>query len=260
MSFFPFIQPNKSARIPVRPTSRGFMGQQVVQTRKQYNVYHIIRYSYDIISSRQYRILDNHFRSVNGGVTSFWVVDWGDPRPISAISGDRITINNVQGFSANTGDGGNKVLLWQNSGDFGNECTISGQVLTDRKKAWTVNEWQSHRFMDSIGAESYIASNTVNTLTITGATPIAGAYDIYRNASNLVSNIDTGLRKLFMSASPGMVYTTPLEKFVLPVYECFYAQDSLGLEQLDDFNYEPNDNYGPYYSGTIEFIQSGTGT
>jgi len=57
-----------------------------------------------------------------------------------------------------------------------------------------------------------------------------------------------------------MTYTSPVEKFVLPVYECYYAQDSLGLEATEDFNYEPNDNYGPYYSGSIEFIQKGTGT
>jgi len=261
MTFFPYILPDLCERVANRPTSRNYMGQQVAVTRKQYDVYHTIRYSYGLLSSRQFRILEDHFRLMDGGKTSFYVVDWSDPRPISAISGDDVTVNNVQGFSTSSGDGGNSIILWQNSGDYGDNCTVSGNTITDPKKAWTDDEWESHQFMDSVGNRYNASDNTSKTLTIsTASTIMSGAYDVYRYNSRAISSISTTLRKLTLSASPGMTYVTPVEKFVLPVYECFYAQDSLGLKATGDFNYEPNDNYGAFSAGSIDFIQKGTGT
>lgn len=157
-------------------------------------------------------------------------------------------------------------ILTVNSGDYGDICTASvkgsgSYVITDKTKGWNTSEWQNHKIIDSIGNRFNASDNTETTLTITtGSTFQAGAYDIYRYNSNNASIINASLRQLVVSASPGMAYTTPVEKFVLPVYECYYAQDSLGLEESSDFNLEPNDNYGAYYSGTIEFIQKGTGT
>jgi len=243
------------------------MGQQVVATRKLYAVYHTIKYSYGLMSSRQFRIIEDHFRLMDGGKTSFYVVDWGDPRPISSITGDRVVVNNVQGFTVNSGDGGNRLILWQNSGDYGDNCTASlmgsgSYVLIDTTKAWDVSEWQDHQVFDSVGNRYNASDNTSNRLTITTASTVfSGAYDIYRYESNTASVISTTARQIIMSASPEMTYTSPVEKFVLPVYECYFAQDSLGIEpSRDDFNLEPNDNYGPFYSGSIEFIQKGTGT
>jgi len=260
-SLFPMIVPDRCKRIPYRPTSRNFVGQQVIATRKMGEAYHIITYTYDLLSSRQYRILNNHFRSVDGGKTSFYIVDWGNPRPISAISSRRLTVNNVQGFSINTGDGGNRIIVWQNSGDFGDDCTVAGAIITDRKKTWTVNEWQDHKLMDSIGTQFNASVNSANTLTVTTGTPMAGAYDIHKYDECIVASIDTALRRLTVSADPGLSYSLPFEKFVLPVYECHYVQDYLTIEPSDDgFNYESNDNYGPYYAGQLEFIQRGTGT
>lgn len=260
-SIFPFIIPQKCRRLPNRPTARNYMGQQVIATRKIYEVYHTITYSYDLLSARQYRILNNHFRDMDGGKTSFYVVDWGDPRPISAISGRRITINNIQGFSINTGDGGNMVIVWQNTGDYGDDCTVSGVVITDRSKAWTINEWQDHQIIDSIGTEFNASVNSANTLTVITGTPMAGAYDIYRYTKNRIATLTESLRRITLASDPSLTYSTPFEKFVLPIYECFYAQDTLGIEPSDDdFNPEPNDNYGPYYEGQIEFIQRGMGT
>jgi len=125
LTYFPFILPDTCKRTPVRTTSRNYMGQQVVATRKLYAVYHTIKYSYGLMSSRQFRIIEDHFRLMDGGKTSFYVVDWGDPRPISSITGDRVVVNNVQGFTVNSGDGGNRLILWQNSGDYGDNCTAS---------------------------------------------------------------------------------------------------------------------------------------
>ncbi|MFH1429317.1 MAG: hypothetical protein ABIH39_06190 [Candidatus Margulisiibacteriota bacterium] len=261
ITLFPMIIPQQCRRIANRPTAKNYMGQQVVATRKIYEAYHTITYNYELLSSRQYRILNNHFRSMDGGKTSFYVVDWGDPRPVSAISTVYITVNNVQGFSINTGDGGNRIIVWQNNGDYGDVCTATGSVITDRSKAWTVNEWAGYRLMDSIGTEFTISSNTANTITVSSGSPMAGAYDIYRYVERVISTIDTALRKLTLSVDPSLTYSKAFEYFVLPVYECFYIQDTLGIEPGDDgFNPEPNDNYGPYYEGQIEFIQKGTGT
>ena len=260
-SLFPFIIPQKCRRIANRPTARNYMGQQVIGTRKIYEAFHTITYSYELLSARQYRILNNHHRDMDGGKTSFYVVDWGDPRPVSAISGRRVTVNNIQGFSINTGDGGNRTIVWQNSGDFGDVCTAAGAIITDKSKAWTVNEWQDHQIIDSIGTQFNASVNTANTLTVITGTPMAGAYDIFRYTESVVASIDTDLRRLTMAVDPSLSYSIPFEKFVLPVYECFYVQDTLGIEPSDSgFNPEPNDNYGPYYEGQIEFIQRGTGT
>ena len=260
-TLFPFIIPQKCHRRPIRPTSRNYLGQQVISTRKMHDVYHSITYDYELLSSRQYRIINNHFSSMDGGKTSFYVVDWGNPRPISSISGLRIVLNNVQGFSVNAGDGGNRIIIWQNSGDFGNDCTGSGPTITDTAKAWTVDEWQGYQLLDSVGDEYNASVNSANTLTVVTGTPLPGAYDIHRYVERTVASIDTSLRRLTLSAAPGLSYSVPFEKFALPVYECFYPNDYLSLEPSDDgFNPEPNDNYGPYYEGSIEFIQKGTGT
>jgi hypothetical protein len=212
-----------------------------------------------MLSARQYRIINNHFGSMDGGVTSFYVVDWNDPRPISAISGNNVTINNIQGLSVNAGDGGNNIILWQNSGDYGDDSTTSGTVLTDSNKVWTINEWQNHKLMDSTGTEFSISSNTSNTITVTAGSPMAGAYDVYQYVDRTISVISTSLRRLTLSSSPVLSYNMPWEKFVLPVYKCRYAADELGLEPNGEFNYESSDNYGPYWAGQIEFMQTGTG-
>ena len=260
ISFFPFIQPDVCARTPIRITARNILGQQTMTTRKKYNVFHSITYVYDMLSARQHRIVNNHFRDMDGGVTSFYVIDWNDPRPISAISGLHVTINNTQGFSVNSGDGGNNIVLWQNSGDYGNDSTIAGLVFTDKTKSWDTNEWQNHYIMDSVGTEYSASVNTSNTFTITSGTPVSGAYDIYQYVHTTIASIDTDLRRLTLSTSPILSYSRPWENFVLPVYRCHYAANDLGLEPTGEFNRESNDNYGGYWSGQIEFIQKGTGT
>ena len=260
ITFFPFIQPDISARTPIRTTSRNVLGQHIISTRKKYEVFHTISYTFDMLSARQYRIINNHFRSVDGGVTSFYVIDWNDPRPISAISSLHVTINNIQGLSINSGDGGNNIILWQNSGDYGNDSNISGLVFTDTKKSWTTNEWQNHKIMDSVGAEHSVSSNTAKTLTVTSGTPVSGAYDIYQYVHTTVASINTDLRRLTLTDSPVLSYSLPWEKFILPVYKCRYASDELGLEPNGEFNHESSDNYGPYWAGQIEFMQTGTGT
>ncbi len=259
--FFPFIQPDSCERRAIRTTSRNVLGQHVMATRKKLEVFHRIIYDFQKLSSRQYRIIDDHFRQMDGGVTSFYVVNWGDPRPISSIDGDRVIINNIYGLSSNLGDGGNNVVLWVNTGDYGNECTISANVLTDKTKAWDNNEWNNHKLMDSIGDEfnaSSINANTSNTFAVTtGSVPKAGAYDIHRYHSNTIASIDAGQRKIRLDASPGLSYSA-WEQFVLPVYECFFEYDELGLES-DGFNPESSDNYGAFWTGEITFIQKGTG-
>lgn len=258
-TFFPFIQPDISSRIPIRTTSRNALGQHIIATRKKYEVFHTISYTFDMLSARQYRIINNHFRSVDGGVTSFYVIDWNDPRPISAISGLHVTINNIQGLSINSGDGGNNIILWQNSGDYGNDCSVSGFVFTDTDKSWIANEWQKHKIMDSVGTEYSASVNTANTFTIVSGTPVSGAYDIYQYERSRIASIDTNLRRLTLASNPVLSYSLPWEKFVLPVYKCRYASDELGLEPNGEFNYESSDNYGPYWAGQIEFMQTGTG-
>ena len=257
--FFPFIQPDSCDRRSIRTTSRNALGQHVMATRKKSEVFHRITYAFQKLSPRQYRIIDDHFRQMDGGVTSFYVVDWGDPRPISSITGDRVVVNNIYGFSSNMGDGGNNIILWANTFDHGNESTVSSNVITDKTKAWSTNEWNNHKLMDSIGDEFDQSSNILNTFTVTpGSLPKAGAYDIYRYHSNTIASIDAGQRKLRLDASPGMSYSA-WEQFALPVYECFFEYDELGLEPTGEFNLEPNDNYGSFWAGEISFTQKGTG-
>ena len=262
--YFPFVQPDLCERKAVRTTKRNTLGQNIITTRKMLEVFHRITYVYDKISTRQYRILNNFFGSMDGGVTSFYVVDWGDPRMVKAIAGNRLTVNNVEGLTVNAGDGGNRIALWNNTGDYGDDSTISGNVLRDKTKAWTASTFGNHLLMDSIGTEhnaSTLSYNTANTFTLTlNATPMPGAYDIYQYTNLTLASIVHATRLLRVNASPNMTYGA-MSQFVLPVYECVFEADTLdGLEQTGEFNLENNDNYGPFWAGEITFTQIGTGT
>ncbi len=248
-----------SHRIAIRQTLRNRLGQNIMATRKEFEPTHEITYSFEKLSNRQQRIIDNHNASMDGGVTSFNVVDWGEPKIAKTIdSKGYITLNNVSGLSVNSGDGGNRVCLWKNSGDYGNDSTASGSVLTDLSKNWTTNEWQNHKLMDTNGRIFSISSNTAKTITVSSGTIHPGAYDIFRYEDFTISAINSTTRIITLNASPVMSYSA-WEEFVMPVYECYYADDRLdGLEQ-DGFNRESSDAYGPWYQGEILFSQKGSG-
>ena len=237
------------------------MGQQVIAARKEFDAYHEITYTFDKLSKRQHRIIENHNASMDGGVTSFYVVDWGDPKAVKAIdSKGYVTLNNVKGLSSNSGDGGNRIVLWYNSGDYGNDCTVDGNIMTDTSQSWTVNEWSNHKIMDTNGSVFNASQNTSNTLTVpTGKNMYPGAYDIFRYEEFTVASINLASRIITLSASPVMSYSA-WHQFVMPVYQCRYMNDRLdGLSQTGEFNREANDNYGPFFDGQIQFVQRGTG-
>jgi hypothetical protein len=261
-SYLPFILPDHCERLAIRSTQRNFLGQHIISTRKGQEVYHTIKYSFNKILSREYRILDDNFASVDGGVTSLYVINWGDPKLVATIDGKGyITLNNVHALTTNDNEGGNRVVLWKNIQDpdsYGDNSTTSAAVLTDTTKSWATNEWANHKLMDANGEEFDITSNTSNTITVTVGTPDAGAYNIYRYEEFTIDAMNS--RVITVDASPVMG-TDVGETFVMPVYECYYDDDSLkDLLQTDDpWNKEHNDNYGPYYAGTIAFMQKGTG-
>ncbi len=257
--YFPFILPAFSKRKAVRSTLRGKLGDHVLSGRKEMDVFHKITYVFPKLTNREYTIIDDSFRSCNGGVTSINIPHWGDPRLVSAISGDRVSVHTVKGLSSNVGDGGNRVLMWKNSGDYGRECSVSWHTLTDTSKSWSNNEWQDHKILDSDGNELNASSNTSTGLIMT-ASPVSGPYLIYQCADRTLSNIDTGTRVVTLNASPVVTYSAK-ETFVIPVYECYYAEDELGgLKQTGEWNKETNEDYGPFWQGEISFIQKGTGT
>lgn len=260
MAYFPFLQPDFSERKAVRPTFVNTLGQHIMTSRKEAEVWHTITYSYSKITTRMYRIIDDFFRTVNGRVTTFYVVDWGDPKIVKAIAGADVTVNNIGGLTSNSGDGGNRVVLWKNAVEmaYGNDSTVSGSILTDPSKSWTTNEWQNHSLMDTNGTEIAVSSNTANTITLSSA-PDPGAYDLYRYEAFTISSISG--RVLSLSGAPVMSYSDTMSEFIMPVYTCRFMSDSLDeLSQDGTFNKESNDNYGPYFSGEISFIQAGTGT
>jgi len=259
--YFPVIlQPKFSHRVAYRMTSRNLMGQNIMSTRKQQEVFHNITYSFDKLSNRQYRIIENHNASVDGGLHSFKLVHWNEPKIVKAIdSKGYITLNNVSRLSVNSGDGGNRIMLWYDSFDYGNDSEASGPVLTDRTKVWVPDEWQNHKVMDTNGRVFNASTNTAKTLTVVTGTLHPGAYNIFRYEEFTISAIDEITRKITLSASPVMSYDT-FRQFVMPVYECFYAEDSLGgLQPTGEWNLENNDEYGPFYSGEILFSQRGSG-
>ncbi len=262
-TYFPFaVQPDFSERIAIHPTLRNMLGQNIMATRKQFEKSHRVIYTYFKLSNRQYRIIDNHADDVDGGVTSFYIVHWGEPKIVKAIdTKGYITLNNISKLSINTDDGGNRICLWENSGDYGNDNTVSGNVITDNKQSWTTDEWQNHQIADSNGIEFTASSNTSNTLTHNASptgTFYPGAYEIYRYETFTVTNINATTRVVTLNASITMTYSAG-EQFVMPVYEAFYEKDALELEQTGEWNLENSDNYGPFYSGEISFIQKGTG-
>ena len=260
MAYFPFLQPDFSERKAVRPTFVNTLGQHIMTSRKEAEAWHIITYSYSKITTRMYRIIDDFFRTVNGRVTTFYVVDWGDPKIVKAIAGADVTVNNIGGLTSSSGDGGNRIILWKNAVEmaYGNDSTVSGSILTDLSKSWTINEWQNHKLMDTMGTEFSVGSNTGTTITVSSGSPDPGAYDLYRYEAFTISSISG--RVLSLSGAPTMSYSA-MQEFLLPVYTCRFMNDSLdGLTQDGTFNKESNDNYGYFWSGTVEFMQAGTGT
>ena len=185
-SYFPWVQPDMSHRVAIRPTLRNRLGQSILATRKEFEQSHEITYSFEKLSNRQLRIIDNHNASMDGGVTSFKIVDWGEPKVVKAIdSKGYITLNNVSNLSVNAGDGGNRICLWSNSGDYGNDSSVNdvGSILTDTTKGWTTDEWQNHKVMDTNGKVVNASSNTANTLSTDFGTSGAiypGASDTFR--------------------------------------------------------------------------------
>lgn len=255
MAFFPFIKPAMSEKIPIRTTLRNKLGQQVIATRKLLEVYHQIVYSYDIMPIRYYEIIEAHFGQVDGGVNSFDIVDWGRPKLVVSISGSDLVLNSTHNLSINTGDGGNRIILWEDYGDYGDDSTVVGSSLTDKTKAWPTNVWQNYKLLDSGGTELNIVSNTSNTIVVSG-TPNIGSYIIYRYETFTIDVISG--RTITVSSPPTMTFLKGYQE-VYPVYTGLYQNDQLQLKPTGDWNDEINDNYGPYYSGTITFIQQGTG-
>lgn len=260
MAYFPLgLQPDFSERRAVRSTFVNPMGQHILAARKEMEVWHTITYTYSKITTRMYRIIDNFFRTMDGRVSTFYVADFGDPKLVKAIdSKGYITVNNKHGLTASTG-GGNRIILWKNTVEqaYGNDSTFSVDTLTDPGQAWTTNQWQNHKLMDTSGLEVSVNSNTANTITV-NASIDSGAYDLYRYEEFTIDLITD--RVLDVSASPVMTYAA-MEQFTLPVYTCRFMGDSLdGLNQTGEWNKEPNDQYGPYFSGTVEFMQHGTGS
>jgi len=240
-------------------------------TRKEFDPFHEVVYQYDAgkgaaLSARQFKIIDNHCASMDGGVTSFYVVDWGDMKHVKAIDKKGyITLHNTKNLSVNSGDGGNRIIVWSMTGDYGNDSTVSGNVLTHLGKNWSTNQWFGYKLMDTDGhvfnASSIGPRNTANTITLTkNATVHAGAYEIFRYEHHVVSAINANTRIVTVNASIIMAssYSTEWEQIVMPVYRCFYAADSLGLQPTGEFNRESSDNFGQFYAGEINFIQKGT--
>ena len=259
--FHPFIMPDSCHRIPVRSTHRNILGQHILSTRKELEVFHEITYSYQKISNREQRILRNHNASMDGGVKSFYVVGWGDPKMVKAIdTKGYITLHNVMDLSQNDGDGGHRVCLWMNSGEYGNDSEVDGAILTDRSKAWTSNEWQSHKVMDTSGSVFNASSNdAISILLADDVNPYPGGYEIFRYENHTIALIKNASRIITLDASIEMTFDT-LKQFIFPVYQCHYALDRFdSISPTGEFNKELNDNYGPYYAGESVFIQKGTG-
>jgi len=69
--------------------------------------------------------------------------------------------------------------------------------------------------------------------------------------------VDENTRVVTVNGSIDLSYSA-FKQVLMPVYKCFYAMDSLGLEPTGEFNLESSDHYGPFYAGEITFIQKGT--
>ena len=273
-TFFPFIEPQTCFKRAIRPTLRNVLGQHVMATRKEFDPFHEIVYRYDegkgaALSARQFKIIDNHCASMDGGVTSFYVVDWGDMKHVKAIDKKGyITLHNTKNLSTNYGAGGKNIIIWSMTGDYGNDSTVTGNPnpsLTQLGKNWTPGQWFKYKLMDTDGhvfnATTILVRNTADTIYLNAnATPHAGAYEIFRYESHVCSIINEKTRVVTVNASIVIAssWSNEWEQVVMPVYRCFYAADSLGLEPTGEFNRESSDNFGQFYAGEINFIQKGT--
>jgi len=251
MSQFPLIIPDISQRKPTTSTLVSRFESTVFQTRSKGSKRHLFTYKYSTLFSRQYRIINNFYSSMLGRATHFDLVHWGDIKQIKAISGSNITLDDVSDLTILTGRAGNKVLIWNGvEGDYG-VGVGSTNLWTDANKSWGTNRWAGYILMDFLGNEFTIASNTANTLTVTGS-PISGFYEIYQYQTRTITTITGSI--ITVNSAP-MSYKNYLLLFIL--YDVFFVTDDLPLEPSGDHCLNWGPDYGPYYHGDIQFMQNG---
>ena len=250
MSQFPLIIPDVSSRKPITFTLISQFESTAIQTRTKAPQKHSFTYKYSTLFSRQYRIINNFFRSMLGKATHFDLVHWGDIKQIKAISGSDITLDDVSDLTILTGRAGNKVLIWNGvDGDYGIGVGATN-LWTDTTKSWGTNQWAGYILMDFLGNEFTIASNTATTLTVTGS-PIPGAYEIYRYQTKTITVISGST--ITVNSAP-MSFKNYLLLFI--VYDVFFSMNELPLEPSGNFCQALGPDYGQYYQGDIQFLQN----
>ena len=90
--------------------------------------------------------------------------------------------------------------------DSGTATSVSGAVLTDSTKSWTVNQWQNCYLLNPTRARSFlIASNTGTTITVNGEGLQKGNYYIYNGTND---SFRTAMRTKAVAAAQAMLTTT----------------------------------------------------
>lgn len=89
-------------------------------TRKKALAYHVFSYKYNNIWAREWLQIDRFFKSVDGKLTSFYLVDFSHMQPCSMsgtttrtiTKGGTIATLRTSDFTTTTGDGGNYACVW----------------------------------------------------------------------------------------------------------------------------------------------------
>lgn len=90
-------------------------------TRKKASVYHVFSYTYENIWAREFLQIERFFKSVNGKLTSFYLVDFSHMQRCVMVDngatrtvtkGGSISVLRTNDFTTITDDGGNYACVW----------------------------------------------------------------------------------------------------------------------------------------------------
>jgi len=106
------LEPSSCSKELYMPTYNTLSESRLVYTKRISHPYYMFQYDYKTLMSWEYSLIEEFYRNTKGKYKTFYAVDWSTPYRISASSATTVTVDRVTGLSADTGFGGNRVLVY----------------------------------------------------------------------------------------------------------------------------------------------------
>jgi len=119
------LEPSSCSKELYMPTFNSLSESRLVYTKRISHPYYMFQYDYKTLMTWEYILIEECYRRVKGKYATFYAVDWSTPYRILGSSSSSITVDRVTGLSADTGFGGNTVLVYDP-----HKSGVNKQILT----------------------------------------------------------------------------------------------------------------------------------